>query len=211
MQRKARVAFYLVCTLPFFAIGRFLLFLRYESLLRDYDKCKNAVLKSREDKCSVDLNRISKILIYAEDHRNRYHFGVDFIGILRAFKVRFKTGRSQGASTIDQQFIRAITGRKERNMRRKIREQLLACLIRLRFPRDNIVSAYIKNAYYGEGYVGATGLIALLAKEISEYEVVAYIKFPLPSRKSLTHEQKIRRRVGHIIDIERGAINLLWL
>lgn len=210
MQDKARTAFYLILTIPFIIVGRALIVWRYGSLVRDYEACKFAILKSIGNFCAIDLNGISNILIVAEDHRHRYHFGIDFVGVLRAFKVKFLTGRSQGASTIDQQFVRAITGRRERNIRRKVREQLLAALIRCRFSREDLVQAYIRNAYYGEGYVGEKGVLDLLKKGVSEYELVSYIKFPLPSRESATHESKIARRVAHILSIESRRVRLIW-
>ena len=137
-----------------------------------------------------DFSSLSKILIFAEDHRNQYHYGVDFIGIARTLKVRIFTGKSQGTSTIEQQFVRAITQRKERNIRRKIREQLLAVFIRMNFSRDDINFSYLCNAYYGEGKIGKTGVIDLLKRGHTEYEIISYIKFPIPSVKSIMHEKK---------------------
>lgn len=211
MQRKTRIAFYLILTVPFFVFGRIIIFLRYGPFVDDFKKCQQALFNSINSEDAANLSRISEILVVAEDHRNGYHFGIDFIGIFRAFKVKIVTGRQQGASTIDQQFVRAITGRRERNIRRKIREQLLASLIRLVFSREDINLAYLRNAYYGESYIGEKGVVELLGRGVSECEIVAYIKFPLPSRSSEAHDLKIARRVGHIEKIRLGEIKLIWM
>ena len=51
-------------------------------------------------------------LVAAEDRRNAFHPGVDPIGIARAILARVGE-RRQGASTIEQQFVRVVTGHYE--------------------------------------------------------------------------------------------------
>nr|WP_148102599.1 transglycosylase domain-containing protein [Alcaligenes faecalis] len=206
-----RSGFYLILSIPFFVVSYILFVCKYESFLNDYKKCREALLNAISDRSSCDFSNISRILILAEDHRNQYHYGVDFIGIVRSLKIKFLTGRSQGASTIEQQFIRAITKRKERNLRRKIREQLLAVFVRAKFSREDINYAYLCNAYYGEKNIGKIGVLDLWGKGCSDYEIVSYIKFPVPSKKSLTHDGKIKRRVDHISKIELKKLGLIWL
>ncbi|QWC50546.1 transglycosylase domain-containing protein [Pectobacterium atrosepticum] len=44
----------------------------------------------------------------------------------------------QGGSTIDQQLVRTLTGRYERTLRRKIREQAIAILLNYKIKNKKI-------------------------------------------------------------------------
>lgn len=74
------------------------------------------------------------VLIEAEDHRNAHHPGVDPIGMIRAVWVFFIRSHTQGASTIEQQFVRVVTGRYKRSLARKLREQILAIAVARQRP-----------------------------------------------------------------------------
>jgi penicillin-binding protein 1A len=101
------------------------------------------------------------VLISAEDHRSSLHLGVDPIAMIRAFLVRIFKGKIEGASTIEQQFVRTITGRFERTISRKVREQALAIAVSRRRSKYAIASAYLSVAFYGTGCVGLKGLYGL--------------------------------------------------
>lgn len=69
-------------------------------------------------------------LILAEDHRNKYHIGVDVIAICRAIYRRLRFSVKEGASTIEQQLVRVVTGDYRDSISRKIKEIMLAVYIR---------------------------------------------------------------------------------
>ncbi|MAA66350.1 MAG: hypothetical protein CL581_16460 [Alteromonadaceae bacterium] len=92
----------------------------------------HVAIKTDIDRCSIATEAFSPRAIYlrqalvvAEDHRNQLHYGIDPIAILSAFAGRVFKGKKRGASTIEQQFVRVITQRYERTVRRKIRGKRL--------------------------------------------------------------------------------------
>ena len=94
-------------------------------------------------------------MIAVEDKRFRSHPGVDPIGIVRSFKVRFDTGRwSQGGSTITQQLARNIFLTNSRTFARKLREAVLALALEGRFSKDQILELYLNRVYFGGGAYG---------------------------------------------------------
>lgn len=136
----------------------------------------------------------------AEDHRNELHFGVDPIAILRSVKVRLLQGERQGASTIEQQLVRTITGRYEKTPRRKIREQVLAVMLNSRFSKSDMAGCYLKVAYYGVSLSGAKGVKSLRAKihEHAEVHIVAHLKYPRTLNPEGAMARKHLARVKYI-------------
>ena len=98
-------------------------------------------------------------LIYAvmaiEDRRFYSHFGIDLIGLTRAFVRNTTEGRVvQGGSTITQQLAKNLFLSRERTMKRKIQEALLALWLEARLSKDDIMSAYLNRVYLGAGTYG---------------------------------------------------------
>ena len=150
-------------------------------------------------------------LIAAEDHRNAIHPGVDPISILRAIYVRWRFGAVQGASTVEQQFVRVVSGRYERTLARKVYEQALAICVSRRRTKVQIANAYLMVAYYGSGIVGIDGLRSRLGDDLWSSDtgriraMIARLKYPEPSRPTETWRTKVGARVAYI---ERRAA---WL
>jgi penicillin-binding protein 1B len=102
----------------------------------------------------VSLDRLPRYVgdafIAAEDVRFRHHLGVDPIGMLRAAVTNVRShGIAQGGSTIDQQIIRARVLTQERTWRRKITEIVLAVVLDVRLPKDEILEIYLNDVYLG--------------------------------------------------------------
>ncbi len=96
-----------------------------------------------------------RALVAVEDARFFKHVGVDPLGILRAAIHDLMTGRaSQGASTITMQLVRQMTGRKEKSLKRKITEALLAIQIERMFTKEEIFERYANQVYFGRGLYG---------------------------------------------------------
>jgi len=69
--------------------------------------------------------------------------------------LRFLTFRKYGgASTIDMQFVRTVTGYRERTLRRKLYEMLLTLLIQFRYSKIVILRSYLSHAYFGSHVIG---------------------------------------------------------
>jgi len=143
-------------------------------------------------------------LVVAEDHRNALHLGVDPIGIVRAILARLTRKDVQGASTIEQQFVRVVSGSYERTIRRKVREQALAIAVSRRRSKTQIASAYLSVAYYGPGLIGTTGLRSLCGTDLHGchahriHEAIARLKYPEPLRPSVAWSRKLARRAAYI-------------
>jgi len=84
-------------------------------------------------------------ILAAEDDGFYDHFGVDFLGIVRATWNNLRTGRhSQGASTITMQVARNFFLSPEKTYTRKLKEILLAFKIERQLSKDQILELYLK-------------------------------------------------------------------
>ena len=143
-------------------------------------------------------------LVVAEDRRNVLHLGVDPIGIIRAILVYMFRKETQGASTVEQQFVRVVSGSCERTIRRKIREQVLAIAVSRRRSKTQIASAYLSIACYGSGLVGTLGLRDLCGTDLEAcpahkiHEAIARLKYPESLQPSIAWKRKLVLRAEYI-------------
>ena len=94
-------------------------------------------------------------MVAVEDRRFRSHLGIDPIGIVRSFQVRYQRGRFvQGGSTITQQLARNVFLTNDRTWTRKIREMILALAIERKFSKDQVLELYLNRVYFGGGAYG---------------------------------------------------------
>lgn len=108
---------------------------------------------------SLGIDEIPPNLINAvmaiEDRRFYSHFGIDPIGLLRAFFVNARAGDVvQGGSTITQQLAKNLFLSHDRTLKRKIQEALLALWLEYELSKDEIMSAYLNRVYLGSGAYG---------------------------------------------------------
>lgn len=91
----------------------------------------------------------------AEDHRFYDHSGVDWLGLARAAFVNAKEGRSaQGASTITMQLAKRLYTGTQRTFDRKLKDMALAVQIERYSTKDQILTTYLNQVYYGSGAYG---------------------------------------------------------
>ncbi len=184
-------------SLPHIVMSKVAEHLKIESLEIDLHRCLEV----------IDIHGMSvppvfvEALITAEDHRSNLHPGIDPIAMLRALKERISKGNIQGASTIEQQFVRVVTARYECTISRKIREQMLAISLSNRRPKPAIASAYMSIAFFGSGCIGLKGLKRQFGSDLTKVsdgqalKFVAQLKYPRPLVPSATWQMKIDRRV----------------
>ncbi len=90
-----------------------------------------------------------------EDRRFYDHFGMDLKGIARAFVVNITKGRfAQGGSTLTQQLAKNLFLSRDRTIKRKIQELMLAFQLESELTKDEILSAYLNRVYLGAGAYG---------------------------------------------------------
>ena len=108
-----------------------------------------------EDKVN---EKFALALIEAEDHRFRYHLGVDPVAIARAAYQNIRSGRVvSGGSTITMQTIRLArnsSGSSRRSILEKCVEAVLAFRLELGKSKDAILALYAANAPFGANVVG---------------------------------------------------------
>jgi membrane peptidoglycan carboxypeptidase len=108
----------------------------------------------------VTLNQISPYLpqatIAIEDKNFYKEGGISPTGIIRSAFVDLVTGsKSEGASTITQQFVKNALLTNQKSWDRKIREVILAISIDAHFSKDQILSFYLNEIPYGRNAYGA--------------------------------------------------------
>jgi membrane peptidoglycan carboxypeptidase len=147
------------------------------------------------------------LLISGEDHRFFYHPGFDIIAICRAIFRRMVFNIIEGASTIDQQLVRVLTGRYERTIKRKWREICLAILLTSIVPKEELPGLYLSIAYFGwhmNNFKEACEKLHLNPSTMTmkeAAELVARLKYPEPSQPSKKRIQAIRRRGIHLMKL----------
>ncbi|QJQ31765.1 PBP1A family penicillin-binding protein [Sphingomonas lacunae] len=106
----------------------------------------------------VDVTRLPPHVIHAflatEDRRFYDHWGVDPRGIARAFWTNLTTGQRHGGSTITQQLAKFTFLTADQTYTRKAREMLIAWWMEAWLTKDEILSRYLSNAYFGDNVYG---------------------------------------------------------
>ena len=108
---------------------------------------------------SVPLEQMPKYLIQAviatEDRRFFEHFGIDFLGTLRALTVNARADTIvQGGSSITQQLAKNLFLSNERTLSRKIKEAYLAFWLEGHLTKSQILQLYLDRMYMGGGTFG---------------------------------------------------------
>lgn len=92
-----------------------------------------------------------------EDRRFYSHWGVDPRGILRAAWHNVGSGGvREGGSTITQQLAKNAFLDSDRTAGRKIREAMIAFWLEAWLSKDEILSRYLSNVYFGDNVYGIT-------------------------------------------------------
>ncbi len=113
-----------------------------------------------EQRTVVPLEKIpmnlQNAVISIEDERFYQHWGIDLIGVMRAFIINVTHGGvREGGSTITQQLARNLFLTRERTLTRKIREALLSVQIEKNYTKKQILEMYLNQIFFGEGSYGA--------------------------------------------------------
>lgn len=151
-----------------------------------------------------EITSLEKMVIVLEDRRFFRHFGVDTRSVIREL-TRLLTGRRHGgASTIDMQLVRTVTGYKELKLRRKIYECLLATIIQRRYSKIQILRAYLDCAFFGSHLIGAIKASRVLFQaspaNLSDEQasfIAAMLVCPRPNRPSVQWESRVQRRANY--------------
>jgi len=124
-----------------------------------YDNENNLFFQGTGSKEWVSLNNISPYLIKAtidtEDKNFYKHKGFDILRIIKASYVNITTkSKSQGASTISQQYVKNLFLDFDKTWKRKWDEMWLTMQIEMHYSKDEILEGYLNTINYGHGMYG---------------------------------------------------------
>jgi len=98
---------------------------------------------------------VGQAFIAIEDRRFFQHVGIDPWGVGRAIFRNWREGRlREGGSTISQQLAKTSFTGGERTMGRKAQEALITLWLEARLSKEEILSRYISNVYFGNNIYG---------------------------------------------------------
>ncbi|MFG1653837.1 transglycosylase domain-containing protein [Micromonospora sp. NPDC049275] len=125
----------------------------------------------QEDRVDVPLREVAPVMrqaiVAAEDVRFYQHSGVDLRGVVRAFTVNKRDGKTrQGASTLTMQYVRNVLSSDPRltererqaatevTTARKLQEMRYALALERELSKEDILTRYLNIAYFGAGAYG---------------------------------------------------------
>lgn len=98
---------------------------------------------------------VIKAVLGTEDRRFFEHYGIDFIGLIRALETNARANTVvQGGSTITQQLAKNLFLSNERTISRKIKEAFLAVWLEANLTKKQILQLYLDRTYMGGGTFG---------------------------------------------------------
>ncbi len=150
-----------------------------------------------------------------EDRRFYNHFGMDPVGLFRAFMANYGAGRVvQGGSTLTQQLAKNLFLKPERTYERKVQEAVLSLWLENTYSKEEILQLYLNRVYFGGGAVGvekaAQRFFGKSARDVTLAEaaiLAAVLKAPTYYNPT-THPDRARERAQVVIDsmIDEGFI-----
>ncbi len=163
------VLFILLLTGFFFWIKNLLYELPSYEKLEEYQPSLTTIIYDRNgeviDEFFIEKRRIVPLseipvdlqnaIIAIEDNQFFRHWGVNLYRLFRALLVNIQKRRFvQGASTITQQLARSLFLTREKTIKRKIKEALLAIQLERTYTKEEILQLYFNQIYFGNGAYG---------------------------------------------------------
>ena len=103
---------------------------------------------------------VEHAILAAEDRDYYDHQGISFRGIIRAFIQNLRAWKiNQGASTITQQVARMFFLTKEVSFSRKIKEQMIAVVLEVKFTKSDILEIFLNETNWGQQ--GSAAIVGL--------------------------------------------------
>lgn len=151
-----------------------------------------------------------------EDHRFKWHMGVDPIAICRALWTDVKA-RSfvEGGSTITQQLAKNLLFSQEKRIERKIAEMIAALVMEHKYTKQEIFELYVNTAYFGSGHYGiyqaSMGYFGKEPSELTDYEaaVLAGVLNAPSAYSPDSHEDLAQQRANQVLNkmVKYGIIS----
>jgi penicillin-binding protein 1A len=192
-----------------------------------------AILRSRdENRKLVPSNQIATVMKQAivaiEDKRFYQHGAIDPLGLARAAAVDLLTGRTQGGSTITQQFVKNVYTKGQRTLQRKLVEAVLAAQVEQAWSKDHILTEYLNTVYFGNHAYGVeeaaqiyfgrhastlepwqAALLAGIVRSPTAYDPVLHPKAALARRNEVLGnmlQQKMLKPVDYALYLQKPLL-----
>ena len=172
---------------------------KWKKLLEEINKYKKNIYIVPEN------SELLRLLIAGEDHRFKFHSGVDIIALLRASWKTLILNQREGGSTIAMQLVRVLTGKYDKTLHRKLEEIFLAYRLTKHISRQEILCLYLSIAYFGwnmHGIQQACKSLKLNINDLSLEEsasLIARLKYPEPKNISEKRIIQIKNRTKYIL------------
>ena len=117
-----------------------------------YDNKSNLIFNDNDEWISLDKisDNLINATIYTEDKYFYKHIGFDYLRIGKAIINNIATkSKSEGASTITQQYARNLFLNFDKTWKRKIDEAVLAFELETHYSKDEILEGYLNTINYG--------------------------------------------------------------
>lgn len=163
---------------------------------------------------------LQQAVIATEDSHFYQNPGVDWRGILRAFWINLRGGEAlAGGSTLTQQVARNLLlspqERTERSIRRKLRESLLAWQISRHYAKDEVLTLYLNQTYFGNLAYGVEAAAqTYFGKSVAQLDLAeCALLAGLPQAPALydpfTHPEAAKARQKVVLELmeRNGYIN----
>jgi penicillin-binding protein 1A len=172
---------------------------KWNNLLEQINVKKQQVCKIPEN------SELLRLLIAGEDHRFKFHCGVDSIALLRASWKTLILNQREGGSTIAMQLVRVLTGKYDKTIHRKLEEMFLAYKLTKYISKQEILSLYLSIAYFGWNMHGLKQACKALKLNFNSLTVeesaslIARLKYPEPKNVSKPRNIQINNRTKYIL------------
>ncbi len=148
--------------------------------------------------------------IAAEDDNFYNHKGIDILGILRAAQKNFAAGETtQGGSTITQQLVRNTFLSREKTIKRKFTEIVLAIKMERYYSKDEILDFYLNEVPYGSNAYGVQAAAEVFfgkdAKDLTLDEAALLAALP----KATTYYSPYGNNTDKLIARQKYILNRL--
>ncbi len=174
----------------------------------------------KEQRIEVPLAQISPLVVKAiiaiEDQRFYEHRGVDAVRIVGSAIANLRAGRrAQGGSTLTQQLARQSFLTRDKTLRRKLKEVILAAELESEYSKDEIIELYLNKVYFGDGLHGieaaARGFFGTHASDLSLSQaalLAGLVKSPSAYAPTVNLDRAVaRREVVLQAMVDDGAIS----
>jgi len=131
-------------------------------------------IEKREQLAYAEIPQLLiKAILTTEDRSFYAHNGVCVRGIMRAIFKDIIAGKYiEGASTITQQLAKTLFLSNEKKIARKLKEAILAFQLERRYTKNEILTRYLNQVYFGSGAYGIKSAAKIyFGKTINELSI----------------------------------------